>query len=160
MQNKNPPFTITAAILDEITDIAELVGQVSATPGLTANPTLRRTNRIRTIYSSLAIEQNTLSLDQVTAVLNGKRVLAPPKDVAEVKNAYEIYERILSAEERRDAAPIFLYRRSVPFHRCASRTAPRRNGLQCRQPRHDIGQGMGIAVLRGGRKRTDVYKCA
>ena len=92
MQNKNPPFTITAAILDEITDIAELVGLVSATSGLTTNPTLRRTNRIRTIYSSLAIEQNTLSLDQVTAVLNGKRVLAPPKDVAEVKNAYEIYE--------------------------------------------------------------------
>ena len=53
---------------------------------------LRRTNRIRTIYSSLAIEQNTLSLEQVTAVLNGKRVIAPPKDIAEVKNAYEIYE--------------------------------------------------------------------
>ena len=53
---------------------------------------LRRTNRIRTIYSSLAIEQNTLSLEQVTAVLSGKRVIAPPKDIAEVKNAYEIYE--------------------------------------------------------------------
>lgn len=49
-------------------------------------------NRIRTIYSSLAIEQNTLSLEQVTAVLNDKLVIAPPKDIAEVKNAYEIYE--------------------------------------------------------------------
>jgi len=58
------------------------------------NPTLRRTNRIRTIHGSLAIEQNTLSLEQVTAVLNGKQVLAPPKDIAEVKNAYEIYERL------------------------------------------------------------------
>lgn len=55
---------------------------------------LRRTNRIRTIHGSLAIEQNTLTLEQVTAVLNGKQVLAPPKDIAEVKNAYEIYERL------------------------------------------------------------------
>ena len=92
MYNKKPPFEITTAILDEITEIAELVGQVNAVAGLTANPMLRRTNRIRTRYSSLAIEQNTLSLEQVTAVLNGKRVIAPPKDIAEVKNAYEIYE--------------------------------------------------------------------
>ena len=55
---------------------------------------MRRTNRIRTIHGSLAIEQNTLTLEQVTAVLNGKQVLAPPKDIAEVKNAYEIYERL------------------------------------------------------------------
>lgn len=55
---------------------------------------MRRTNRIRTIHGSLAIEQNTLTLEQVTAVLNGKQVLTPPKDIAEVKNAYEIYERL------------------------------------------------------------------
>lgn len=92
MHNKKPPFEITTSILDKIAQIAELVGQASAVAGLTTNPMLRRTNRIRTIYSSLAIEQNTLSLEQVTAVLNGKRVIAPPKDIAEVKNAYEIYE--------------------------------------------------------------------
>ena len=92
MYNKKPPFEITPSILDKVAEIAELVGQVNAVAGLTTNPMLRRTNRIRTIYSSLAIEQNTLSLEQVTAVLNGKRVLAPPKDIAEVKNAYEIYE--------------------------------------------------------------------
>ena len=92
MRNRKPPFEITNAILDEVAEIAELVGHVNATLGLSTNPTLRRTNRIRTIYSSLAIEQNTLSLDQVTAVLEGKRVIAPPKDIAEVKNAYEIYE--------------------------------------------------------------------
>ena len=94
MHNKKPPFEITNEILDAIAEIAELVGQVSATDGLSTNPTLRRSNRIRTIYSSLAIEQNTLSLEQVTAVLNGKRVIAPPKDVAEVKNAYEIYDML------------------------------------------------------------------
>ena len=92
MRNRKPPFEITNAILDEIAEIAELVGHVNASLGLSTNPTLRRTNRIRTIYSSLAIEQNTLSLEQVTAVLSGKRVIAPPKDIAEVKNAYEIYE--------------------------------------------------------------------
>ena len=92
MYNQKPPFEITTEILSVITEIAELIGQISATQGLSASPTLRRTNRIRTIYSSLAIEQNTLSLEQVTAVLNGKRILAPPKDIAEVKNAYEIYE--------------------------------------------------------------------
>ena len=92
MRNRKPPFEITTAILDEVAEIAELVGHVNASLGLSTNPTLRRTNRIRTIYSSLAIEQNTLSLEQVTAVLSGKRVIAPPKDIAEVKNAYEIYE--------------------------------------------------------------------
>ena len=92
MRSKKPPVEISNTILDEIAEIAELVGHVNASFGLSTNPTLRRTNRIRTIYSSLAIEQNTLSLEQVTAVLNGKHVVAPPKDIAEVKNAYEIYE--------------------------------------------------------------------
>ncbi len=94
MYNQKPPFEITNEILDAIADIAELVGKINATQGLSANLTLRRSNRIRTIYSSLAIEQNTLSLEQVTAVLNGKHVIAPPKDIAEVKNAYEIYEML------------------------------------------------------------------
>ena len=55
---------------------------------------MRRETRIRSIYSSLAIEQNTLSLDQVTAVIDGKRVLGPPKDIREVQNAYEAYEHL------------------------------------------------------------------
>ena len=94
MRNKKPPFEITNTMIHEIAEIAELVGKLTSTNQLSANPTLRRTNRIRTIHGSLAIEQNTLSLEQVTAVLNGKQVLAPPKDIAEVKNAYEIYERL------------------------------------------------------------------
>ena len=98
MRNKKPPFEVTTAILDEVAEIAELVGHVNASLSLSTNPTLRRTNRIRTIYSSLAIEQNTLSLEQVTAVLSGKRVIAPPKDIAEVKNAYEIYEMMDSLD--------------------------------------------------------------
>ena len=94
MKNQKPPFEITNQMIDYVAEIAELVGKLSAVSSLSANPTLRRSNRIRTIHGSLAIEQNTLSLEQVTAVLNGKQVLAPPKDIAEVKNAYEIYERL------------------------------------------------------------------
>lgn len=91
---KNPPFEFTNSIIDSVVEIAELVGRLTSNHQLPANPTLRRTNRIRTIHGSLAIEQNTLSLEQVTAVINGKHVLAPPKDIAEVKNAYEIYDRL------------------------------------------------------------------
>ena len=88
------PFQITDKILNDVTEISQLVGKVSTDSKLSNNPTLRRTNRINTIYSSLAIEQNTLSIDQVTAVIAGKRVIAPPKDIAEVKNAYEIYDHL------------------------------------------------------------------
>ena len=94
MRNQKPPFEITNQIIDYVAEIAELIGRLNASPLLSTNPTLRRANRIRTIHGSLAIEQNTLSLEQVTAVLNGKQVLAPPKDIAEVKNAFEIYERL------------------------------------------------------------------
>ena len=94
MKNKKPPFEITNQVIDYVAEIAELIGRLTVSSPLSASPTLRRANRIRTIHGSLAIEQNTLSLEQVTAVLNGKHVLAPPKDIAEVKNAYEIYERL------------------------------------------------------------------
>ena len=94
MRNKKPPFEITNQIIYHVVEIAELMGRLTAVSPLSTSPTLRRANRIRTIHGSLAIEQNTLSLEQVTAVLNGKHVLAPPKDIAEVKNAFEIYERL------------------------------------------------------------------
>lgn len=92
MKNKQPPFEITEQILTEVAEISELVGKASVKSSISRDPTLRRTNRIRTVYSSLAIEQNTLDIEQVSAVISGKRVLAPPKDIAEVLNAYEIYE--------------------------------------------------------------------
>ena len=94
MKNRKPPFELTNQIIDYVAEIAELVGRLTVTSPLSASPTLSRANRIRTIHGSLAIEQNALSLEQVTAVLSGKHVLAPPKDIAEVKNAYEIYERL------------------------------------------------------------------
>ncbi len=91
---KNPPFELNNQIVSLVAEIAELVGRLSSADQFSVNPSLRRINRIKTVYGSLSIEQNTLTLDQVTAVLDGKRVLAPPKDIAEVRNAFEIYERL------------------------------------------------------------------
>lgn len=88
------PFAINTNILNLTAEISELAGKMNVNSKLNQSPQLRRANRIKTIYSSLAIEQNTLSFEQVTAVLSGKRVFAPPKDIAEVKNAYEIYDNL------------------------------------------------------------------
>ena len=60
------------------------------------SPHLKKENRIRAIHSSLAIEQNSLSLEQVTAILDGKRILGNPNEIIEVKNAYDTYELMLS----------------------------------------------------------------
>lgn len=93
-----PPFQVTEEITDLTIEIGQYVGSVTAFETMHPNPVLRRENRIRTIHSSLAIEQNTLTLDQVTDLINGKRILGPPQDIREVKNAYEVYERAASLD--------------------------------------------------------------
>ena len=95
-QQYTPPFTMTDRIVEKISEISELVGRITAWQDMNANPKLRRENRIKTIHSSLAIENNSLSLDQVTAIINGKRILGEPREIQEVKNAFEAYERLLS----------------------------------------------------------------
>ena len=85
---------MTEEITNLVIEIGEQVGAVVTYDSLKPNPTLRRESRIRSIYSSLAIEQNTLTLEQVSDVIGGKRVLGPPQDIREVKNAYEVYERM------------------------------------------------------------------
>lgn len=93
-ENYQPPFMMTEEITNLIVEIGEYIGTITTYDAMRPNPILRRENRIRTIHSSLAIEQNTLTLEQVTDVVNGKRILGPPKDIREVKNAYEAYETI------------------------------------------------------------------
>lgn len=92
MSNYNPPFKITEKMTILIGEISEEIGRMSILHGKNESLHLRRENRIKTIHSSLAIEHNSLSLEQVTAILDGKRVLGNPNEIKEVKNAYEAYE--------------------------------------------------------------------
>lgn len=92
-ESYEPPFTMNEEITNLIVEIGEYVGAITTYDAIRPNPILRKESRIRTIHSSLAIEQNTLTLEQVTDVINGKRILGPPQDILEVKNAYEAYER-------------------------------------------------------------------
>lgn len=89
-----PPYTITPTIVRLIADISEQLGRLSVLAD-EHNLRLRRLNRIRTIQGSLAIEGNTLSEEQITAILEGKRVIAPPKDVQEARNAIKAYEKLM-----------------------------------------------------------------
>lgn len=88
-----PPFNITERILHLISEISEQVGSLNSRIGNDApSPMLRKKNQIRTIHSSLAIENNTLSLKQVTDIIDGKHVLGAPDEIQEVKNAIEAYQ--------------------------------------------------------------------
>ncbi len=89
-----PPFSITNHILNSIVEISHLIGRLQFQ--YERNLHLRKENRIRSIQSSLAIENNSLTLEQVTDIINGKRVLGSPKEIREVKNAYDAYEEILN----------------------------------------------------------------
>ena len=99
-----PPYTITSAILAGVEQIGEALGRLDTARRGQVIPRLRRQNRIKTIQASLQIEGNTLSLDQVTAVLDGKRVLGQPREIQEVRNAFKAYETMatLQPESRED----------------------------------------------------------
>jgi len=91
---KRPPYTITSEILGLVAAIGEAVGHLSTLSDASKALLLRRINRIRTIRGSLAIEGNTLTEEQMTAILDGKRVIADPREIREVRNAKEAYERL------------------------------------------------------------------
>ncbi len=90
-----PPYEITDEMLELVSEIMENLGKLSGVNELEKLPRLRRVSRIKSIHSSLAIENNTLSIEQVTDVINGKRVLAPQKDIEEVHNAFNAYEKLI-----------------------------------------------------------------
>ena len=96
MSKKNPyqpPYTITPAILRLVAEIGEAVGRLSAQTDTVRVLRLRRINRIRSIQGSLAIEGNTLNIEAITAILDGKRVIAPPREIQEARNAITAYDR-------------------------------------------------------------------
>ena len=89
-----PPFSITSYMLEKSISIANKLGKISSYESLERMPILRRNNRIRSIHSSLLIEANSLSLEQVKDVIKGKVVIGLQKDIQEIKNAYKAYEMI------------------------------------------------------------------
>ena len=88
-----PPYTVTPAIVRLVAEISEAVGRMSAQSESATALRLRRINRVRTIHGSLAIEGNTLSEEQITAILDGKQVIAPLREIQEVRNAIAAYDR-------------------------------------------------------------------
>ena len=88
----NPPYEITPRILKLITSISQKIGEVNAKHLVRQNPKLRKQNQIKTIHSSLSIEGNTLSEEQITSIIENKRVVGPEKDIKEVLNALEVYK--------------------------------------------------------------------
>ncbi|MDR1588740.1 MAG: Fic family protein [Oscillospiraceae bacterium] len=90
-----PKYTLTDEIVTLVADIAAKAESLTIQGGMEQNPKLRRTNLVKSIQSSLAIENNTLTIEQVTALLDGKRVLAPPQDILEAQNAIQAYARLL-----------------------------------------------------------------
>ncbi|MFN8339381.1 MAG: Fic family protein [Saprospiraceae bacterium] len=89
-----PPYLLTSEIVKFISSISEKIGEVNAKYLIKTNPTLRKQNQIKTIHSSLSIEGNTLTEEQMTAILENKRVIGPEKDILEVLNALEVYKNI------------------------------------------------------------------
>lgn len=89
-----PPYDITTKILKLIASISEKIGEISANLSDRPSPQLRKQNKIKTIHSSLSIEGNTLTQEQVTAIIENKKVIGPKKDVLEVLNAIKVYDSL------------------------------------------------------------------
>mgnify|MGYP003609568686 CR=1 FL=1 len=89
-----PPYDISPKILKLISSISEKIGEVNANYLSKQSPQLRKQNRIKTIHSSLQIEGNTLTEEQITALIENKRIIGPEKDVLEVLNAIKVYEKL------------------------------------------------------------------
>lgn len=97
----NPPCTLTPEILNRVARISEHIGRITADPDIDSESRLRRINRIRTIHGSLAIEGNTLDEEAITAILEGKKVIAPPREIREAENALSTYEQLESIHAHR-----------------------------------------------------------
>lgn len=95
-----PPYQITPEILKLIASISEKIGQINAKFLDKPSPKLRKENRIKTIHSSLSIEGNTLTEEQITALIEKKRIIGPKKDVNEVLNAIRVYDQLQSFDPK------------------------------------------------------------
>ena len=94
MEKYEPPFVITNEMLNRVSEIMEIIGKTSVLNNLNRFPVLRKQNRVRSIHSSCYIEANSLSIDQVQDIINGKTVVGPKKDIIEIKNAIRAYDEM------------------------------------------------------------------
>ena len=94
MEKYEPPFVITNEMLNIVSEIMEIIGRIGVTDNLNRFPVLRKQNRVRSIHSSCFIEANSLSLNQVQDIINGKTVIGPEKDIVEIKNAIKAYDEM------------------------------------------------------------------
>ena len=94
MEKYQPPYTITNQMLSYVASISEKIGRITLISNMEKKPHLRKNNRIKSIHSSLRIEANSLTLNQVRDVINGKIVLGEQREIQEVKNAYCAYGKI------------------------------------------------------------------
>ena len=99
-----PPYDITPRVLKLISSISEKIGEVNATYLSKQSQQLRKQNRIKTIQSSLQIEGNTLTIEQITALIENKRVVGPKKDITEVQNAIQVYDELNSYKPHSEKA--------------------------------------------------------
>jgi len=90
-----PKYTLTDEVVTLVADIAAKAEALTIRSRMEQSPKLRRINRIKSIQSSLAIENNTLTMEQVMALLDGKHILAPPTDILEAQNAIQVYNKLL-----------------------------------------------------------------
>ncbi|MDH7616624.1 Fic family protein [Vibrio cholerae] len=102
LMSYQPPYTITNQILSLVAQISECLGRLSVNCASPRELKLRKVNRVRTIQGSLAIEGNELTQEQITALLNGKRILAPKKQVQEALNAINVYQELNSWSSHRE----------------------------------------------------------
>lgn len=93
-----PPYHCSDTIVIKVSKISELLTRIRNISDMDKNPKLRRENRIKTIHASLSIENNSLSLSQITDIINGRRILGPLDEICEVKNAFEAYNQLLELD--------------------------------------------------------------
>ena len=128
-----PPYELNQTILRYVASISEKIGEVNASFIVKASPELRKRNNIRTIQSSLQIEGNTLSEQEITAILDDKRVLGPKQDILEVENAIRVYDRL--NEFKFDSVQSFLKAHKLLMHGLVERPGAFR--------------GKGVGVMKG-----------
>ena len=158
-----PPFDPTDKITATALDIAEMVGRLAPDSALSSSPVLHRELRIKTIHSSLAIEQNTLTMEQVTDIIDGRRVFGPPDDIREVRNAKRAYDLLGNWDPRNmddllEAHGVMMEglrkepRQAIPDEK---RRSIRRGSIRsCRNPRILRSRSYGRPVRMAGFDRS------